>query len=32
MGHYLLKELASKPQASATSMHKYYKEMTQMFL
>ena len=32
MGHYLLKEPASKPQASATLTHKYYKETTQRSL
>ena len=32
MGHYLLKEPASTPQASATSTHKYYKETNQTSL
>ena len=32
MGHYLLKEPASKPHASATSMRKSYKAMKQMCL
>ena len=32
MGHYLSKEPASKPQASATLMHKYYRETKQMSL
>ena len=32
MGHYLSKEPASKPQASAILMHKYYKETKQMSL
>ena len=32
MGHYLLKEPASKPLASATSTRKYYKETKPMSL